>query len=974
MYLIDRLAHRLFRMFNGHKKILLLLALLLVQQDLCAQPDTSWHKALDHALLSARLHRGDIRFRIDYAQPDPFRLGLVNRLMQRPLMMPQAACSMAQTLWSQPGLEPIIRQAGILLGDTLAHPENFWLRQTSLPPFGPPRRIRIKGLPDSIKNIIEDLTNELYLADNILCQAFSKLSMAEMALLRDSLPSLVGTDEESQVVHPDTVKILERLSEKFNYRLMSAVYKVQIRLILMASEMAARAVDRATARLKSLDAASLAKAKRLKPSKDHSGDVLFDAKTPLGRIIIGGPGRTTYNCSAALLVDLGGDDLYLCPAGASDSLHRLSVCLDLSGDDVYQARGDFSQGSGFMGIGMLCDGGGNEAYIGKRFSQGAGLLGAGLLWDEAGNDSYQATSACQAAGLWGIGILRDAKGNDNYRAGIYAQGFGYCAGLGALVELQGNDSYQAGMGTVDLNRYEDHFLSMSQGFAIGRRPDYSGGIGLILDRSGNDLYSCDIFGQGASYWFSFGAIVDKAGNDRYLGYQYAQGAGIHLACGGLFDLGGDDFYQSKGVSQGCGHDLAPGLLIDFSGNDTYAAHDLSQGAGSANGFGLLADLAGDDGYLVKSKTNTQGYGNPRREYGSIGVFWDLAGRDAYAGPGAEAWRWTSGLWGVGWDLDSAAAIWVNRQPAIAETLFYIKTTGRPELVPPRPDEPAPKDSVERLVDHLYNQCSSGQIAYAPMFRPSIDSLAALGSKAVPRLLGKLDYKSGTERQALEEIFKTMGEAAVPGLCAFADTGRPEPARAAVYFLGKIGSASAFPTISALAGDPSSKLRGAALDALSQIKIPESEKNIARIIFTQALGDSSEPIRRYGAYGLRSTGDRSSLPLLEGLLSDIYYGVRFTARDALIEITKKQNPKYETTGTRGTGFRPLDRISKALAAEVAVKVDTTRTAWRIFAQSDDWLVRLAALEAADSLLSAKQKTAAKQWFGRDECPVVRVSGK
>ncbi len=962
-------------MLYAMKRLLLLniVSSLLVIQAL-AQPDTSWHKALDYALLSARLHRGDIRFRADYAEPDPFRLGLINRLMQRPLEMPSVSCSIAESLWAQTELAPLVGLAGRVLGDTLAHQKCYWLRHSPLPPFGPPPRIKIKDLPDSLKAIVEDLVNELYRAESYRRLAFSEITLSEIAIIGDSLPALIGTDEESRVLHPDTVKLLERLSEKFNHRLMSAVDRAEMERMMLAAEIAAKAVDKAINRLNRLDTASLAKLKRIKPAADRSGDILYDAKTPLGRIIIGGPGQTVYQCGAALIVDLGGDDRYFGPAGATCASNRLSVCLDLWGDDLYQTSEDFAQGAGFLGIGILYDGRGNDAYTAKRFSQGAGMLGVGILWDENGNDSYQATSACQAAGLWGLGLLRDGGGHDSYRAGIYAQGFGYCAGLGALVEQAGNDSYQAGMGTVDLNRYQDHFLSMSQGFAIGRRPDYSGGIGFIAERSGNDLYSCDIFGQGGAYWFSLGAIVDGEGNDRYLGYQYTQGAGIHLACGGLFDLAGDDFYQAKGVSQGCGHDLAPGMLVDYSGNDSYLAHDLSQGAGSANGFGLLADLGGDDGYMVKSNANTQGYGNPRREFGSIGAFLDLKGRDAYSGPGRDGRRWTSGLWGVGWDLNSASTSWLERQPALPETLFPIQKAKEPKLVLPRPDEASPRDSIDQMVDHLYNQCSSGQIAYEKLFRPSIDSLAAMGGPAVPRLLGKLDYKSGTERQALEEIFKALGEQAVPGLVAFADTGRTEPAWAAVYFLGKIGSAAAFPALCSLAGDPSSPLRSSALDALSQIKIPESGKLRAKDVFCKALRDSSESVRRYGAYGLRSCGNSTTLPLLEPLLSDIHYGVRFTTKNTLMEILKIQNPKLKIKESNKPGFSSLERISRALAVEAEVKADTSKTLWRTHARSSDWLLRLAALEAADSLLSARQKAAANYVLGRDECPFVRMLAK
>jgi hypothetical protein len=113
---------------------------------------------------------------------------------------------------------------------------------------------------------------------------------------------------------------------------------------------------------------------------------------------------------------------------------------------------------------------------------------------------------------------------------------------------------------------------------------------------------------------------------------------------------GDDVYISHGVSQGCGHDLAFGMLWDKSGDDNYLAQSLSQGAGSANGFGILVDEEGDDGYYVSMKNNTQGYGNPRRDYGSVGMLLDFSGTDQYNGYGKDRTWWnTPSKWGVGVD-------------------------------------------------------------------------------------------------------------------------------------------------------------------------------------------------------------------------------------------------------------------------------------------------------------------------------------
>ncbi len=385
------------------------------------------------------------------------------------------------------------------------------------------------------------------------------------------------------------------------------------------------------------------------PKKSKPNDIIWSQKTPAGEFIIGGKGSSHYTGSPALIIDLGGDDIYEL---SYDSTVSTQVIIDLGGNDTYKALTDFCLASGFFGTGILIDEEGNDTYLGKNFCLGSGLFGVGILLDKKGNDKYFGDTFTQGAGAWGIGILADLEGADNYNGALYGQGFGGVAGFGSLIDKSGNDNYFAGGKYKDILRYKEHYLSLSQGFSYGIRPYMSGGVGLLLDYSGNDGYVSDIFGQGSSYWWGWGCLYDKEGNDYYQAFQYAQGSATHMTLGTLIDGAGDDLYSSKGVSQGCGHDWACGILLDQAGNDNYYANDLSQGAGNANGIGIFIDQAGDDGYYVKSKANTQGYGNPRREYGSIGVFIDMQGKDKYDGNGCDSCWWSiDSKWGVGLDLE-----------------------------------------------------------------------------------------------------------------------------------------------------------------------------------------------------------------------------------------------------------------------------------------------------------------------------------
>ncbi|MBK7158973.1 MAG: hypothetical protein IPH77_10530 [Ignavibacteria bacterium] len=68
----------------------------------------------------------------------------------------------------------------------------------------------------------------------------------------------------------------------------------------------------------------------------------------------------------------------------------------------------------------------------------------------------------------------DRNGNDVYLANSYSQGFGMTKGVGAVADDKGNDNYLIDARSLDIGRYEDHYVSMSQGYGLGLRPCYAG--------------------------------------------------------------------------------------------------------------------------------------------------------------------------------------------------------------------------------------------------------------------------------------------------------------------------------------------------------------------------------------------------------------------------------------------------------------------------------------------------------------------
>jgi len=407
-----------------------------------------------------------------------------------------------------------------------------------------------------------------------------------------------------------------------------------------------------------VDVASLARAaQRLMASVTMAGSRLLNLdldrwpdspvrlRTAIGEVVVGSPGDDSYDAGALLFVDPGGSDTYVGCAAVADSL-RISICLDLRGDDRYtetHARAN-------SGVAILLDVSGDDVYVGGDRVQGSAAAGIAVLVDGKGDDSYRSEVAAQGFGLFGVGVLCDRDGDDSYSGDLLVQGVGAPRGVGILADGGGGDRYEAG------GRYRDFreppsYQSMAQGFGFGVRTSASGGVGMLYDAGGDDAYQAETFAQGSAHWGGTGLLVDSSGNDTYIAHRFAQGCGSHLSAGGLLDVSGDDRYRLWGVGQGCGHDLSVGILADRAGDDTYDAFQLAQGAARSNGIGILDDGEGGDTYIGR-EADTQGYGHPARHYGSIGVLIDRpgGGDDWFRGPGAAGMVWTGGTYGVGVDL------------------------------------------------------------------------------------------------------------------------------------------------------------------------------------------------------------------------------------------------------------------------------------------------------------------------------------
>ena len=150
----------------------------------------------------------------------------------------------------------------------------------------------------------------------------------------------------------------------------------------------------------------------------------------------------------------------------------------------------------------------------------------------------------------------------------------------------GNNHYYCGGMWRDSYPETPGYEGWGQGVGGGIRQVADGGIGVILDGGGENVYEFDYLSHGGGYWCGLGFARDFGGNTQRLitrtaydggprtqpSFQrFGCGWGCHYAMGFLFDDSGDDVYEGTIMGTGMAWDCSMGVLCDFAGNDHYTA-------------------------------------------------------------------------------------------------------------------------------------------------------------------------------------------------------------------------------------------------------------------------------------------------------------------------------------------------------------------------------------------------------------------
>jgi hypothetical protein len=464
----------------------------------------------------------------------------------------------------------------------------------------------LDGVADAAARLVVDL-------DAKMRAALGAWTPEDRAFVAKEFRGLSERVNEGEYLFDDPKPARERANRRL-VKLFAAVDRPQIAI----------AAEEATTRL-----ASLVPKIALAADDGREGLLVF-RDTPAGRVEIWGRGNTRHTTRCAFCFDFAGNDDWLDCAGRADLSQPVSIAVDWSGNDLYGGTSDFNEGGALGGIGVLIDREGDDQYVARSWSQGCGVAGFGMLVDHVGRDVYHGQTECQGVALAGAGVLEDDGGDDLYTGARFCQGVGFAGGVGALVEKGGDDRYVC-TGRDDSEYGEPGLFSgWGQGVGFGFRGIASGGIGILFDAAGRDVYEAGNFSQGGGYFYAWGILRDDKGDDRYIGSRYAQGFAAHQAVGTFLEGAGNDLYQSHStVADGLSWDESSVVFHDLGGDDVYEQGGFSLASAAHNGMVLFLDDSGNDRYAERP---AHAASNEYHGGHSFALFVDRGGKDVY---GAE---------------------------------------------------------------------------------------------------------------------------------------------------------------------------------------------------------------------------------------------------------------------------------------------------------------------------------------------------
>jgi hypothetical protein len=872
------------------------------------------------------------------------RMPLIDTCLRKPLVMPEVAIWADERAQASDGGMSELFELAHHLSCEIAAPSPSFETPDRAPDWLVSLDHEFTNLPfdEEIRNAIYNTVEALFHGQSCRNRAFGALSHEEREKVMELLPGyFVNQTPTGEVVRGYTTDTSDHVE------LIDLLQKVNFDEMLGAAGLIAEAADGLRM---AFDSISLA------DEDGISREIVYERETPIGRILIGGTENNVYTEEYVLLIDLGGDDLYLNhPAATSLDGPGAAIHADISGNDTYRS-GHFSQGSAIAGVTAFLDFDGNDTYRAGHYSQGAALCGFSFFCDGGGDDTYNGDLGVQCFSIFGYSIFAELSGRDTYRCNAMGQGCASTLGVSVLVEAQGDDLYRAG-GRYGF--YSNYDSSCAQGAASGMRPwppndkiTVYGGIGFLSEGAGNDCYHAYIIGQGGSYIFSLGMLVDSEGNDTYDCERYCRGVGVHLSAAVAVDRAGDDVQNGSYGNTGYSLDRSSGVFVDFDGNDTYRTSGGIGFGHKPRGCGIFVDISGNDTYAGWENN----YGKADWPFGddqfSTGFFLDLHGSDLYPG---EKYRnngvWEEGAFGYGEDTvmetpHGDIPAWWSPEPTGAgmsadfgerekttdgelQNIIGLLASSSPLIRLTAMDRN--KSSTGTLLDAVSCIAQKGGRAQR---KHCIDVIQVMGIRGeidavrcrkIAPLLACEDYDMRLLALNALRQQKVGDPLLLQPVAKLALEDPSEEVRSmACLTLGVSGWSGALKSLTGALNDPHWMVRRRAAIGLADLAHQDSHDDLLSIL----KEDPSFQVRAYAAKALGKLGRSETIPALENALDDDSAFVRcLVARTLLLD--------YSRAGAMEVLIDLIDWPNRPLRNRWVMEFLTDYTAQSIPHRKDDW---------------------------------------
>lgn len=263
------------------------------------------------------------------------------------------------------------------------------------------------------------------------------------------------------------------------------------------------------------------------------------------------------------------------------------------------------------------------------------------------------------------------------------------------------------------------------------------------------------------------------------------------------------------------------------------------------------------------------------------------------------------------------------------------------------------------VSRLWILASDGAVRHRDLVKPSMDSLIAMGVAAVPELLPYLATEDARERHAITDIFKGIGKPAVPELTRVLGRGGYYHTLNSLTALGKIGDSGA--TVAALPflRDSAYAIRSEAAETVGKTGGSEAPNALFPV-----LHDPVEIVRKSAVVALGRLRSDTGIDSVSAALDDSWFGVRYAAAEALIQIDSSALAAGRLFAYAG---RPLALMLNA-AAEHNMRLPAGRLVALIAAGEPD-VARGAARLLALGPVGARDRTQVEKLLARATDPLI-----